>query len=277
MRFFFAIFAQKNTETVPIPPQMPYAYSDPSDLQQRRKAMCGAKATQSGGGVPRPVLVLTERWPDYESVLGFPWLEPLYESSVAGLLERLADQPVSGFVLELDKVLHATGMEREHLFQLSEAFPLLRVRRSEQGGLACLDDLERFALLVRGLSPRLARHVPRVPVLLGAVLRRHERGPQDRAPDAATEEDAVGLPATFLDISACGGALCCEAELGPGEEIDVRILELSDAAPLTSLVCWSGWRGRNATRRCVGVRFLGMSPNQAKELGERYLGSRPAA
>jgi hypothetical protein len=229
--------------------------------------MCGAKATQSGGGIPRPVLVLTERPPDYESVLGFPWLEPLYESTVAGLLERLAAQPVSGFVLELDKVLHAPGPEREQLFQLSEAFPLLRVRRSEQGGgFAYLDNLERFAIQVRALSPRLARHVPRVPVLLRAVLQRRGPGPADAA---------GGLPATFLDLSVCGGALCCDAELGPGEELGVRILDLADAVPLTALVCWSGWRGRDAKRRCVGVRFLNMSPSQAKELGERYLGSTP--
>lgn len=236
--------------------------------------MSAAKATERGGGPPRPVLVLTDRPPDYSAVLGFPWLEPLFESSVAGLLERLAGQSVSGFVLELDKVLHASGLEREHLFQLSEAFPLLRVRREEQGGLAFLDDVERFAVQVRELSPRLARHVPRVPVLLGAVLRRRDPG----APEAAAKStSAGGLPATFLDISACGGALCCETELGPGEELGVRILDLADAAPITALVCWSGRRGRNATRRCVGVRFLDMSPAQVRELGERYLGGGSAA
>lgn len=240
--------------------------------------MCGAKATQRGGENPRPVLVLTERPPDYESVLGFPWLEPLYESTVAGLLERLADQPVSGFVLELDKVLHATGPEREHLFQLSEAFPLLRVRRSEQsGGLAYLDDLERFAIQVRALSPRLARHVPRVPVLLRAVLRRQGHGPLDREADGTANGWADGLPATFLDLSVCGGALCCDAELDPGEELGVRILELADAAPVTALVCWSGRRGRDAMRRCVGVRFLDMTPSQTRELNDRYLGSKPAS
>jgi len=232
--------------------------------------MCGAYATQHGSGAPKPVLVLTERAPDYEAALGFPWIEPLYESTVAGLLERLANQPVSGFVLELDKVLHATGMEREHLFQLSEAFPLLRVRRSEQGGtLAYLDDLERFAIQVRSQSPRLARHVPRVPVLLSAMVYRHERG--------TSEYVADGLPATFLDISACGGALCCNTELDPGEELGVRILEFSDATPFTALVCGSGRRGRDAMRRCVGVRFLAMSPGQTRERGERYLESRSAA
>lgn len=230
--------------------------------------MCGAKATQRGGGPPRPVLVLTERPPDYESALGFPWLEPLYESTVPGLLGRLAEQPASGFVLELDMVLHATGQEREHLFQLSEAFPLLRVRRLEQGGLSYLDDLERFAIQARDISPRLARHVPRVPVVLRAMLLRQGGG----APSVAADEAGGGLPATFLDLSVCGGALCCDADLNPGEELGVRILDLSDAAPITALVCWSGQRGRDARRRCVGVRFLDMSPGQARELGERYLG-----
>jgi len=220
------------------------------------------------------VLVLTDGSPDYDADLGFPWLEPIYEATVAGLLERLADQPVSGFVLELDKVLHASGAERESLFQLSEAFPLLRVRRSGQGGaLAYLDDLERFAIQVRALSPRLARHVPRVPVLLRAVLRRSgQEASSGGVPDGTAGEVSGGLPATFLDLSVCGGALGCDAELAPGEELGVRFLELSDAAPITALVCWSGRRGRGGKRRCAGVRFLDMSPSQARELGERYLG-----
>jgi len=231
--------------------------------------MCGAQETQSGGGVSRPVLVLTDGSPDYDADLGFPWLAPIYEATVAGLLERLTDQPVSGFVLELDKVLHAPGAERESLFQLSEAFPLLRVRRSEQGGvLTYLDDLERFAIQVRALSPRLARHVPRVPVLLRGVLRRSGKGASS---DGAPGGMSGGLPATFLDLSACGGALGCDAELDPGEELGVHILELSDAAPVTALVCWSGLHGKGGKRR-AGVRFLNMSPGQAQELGERYLG-----
>jgi hypothetical protein len=217
-------------------------------------------------------MVLTERPQDYAAALGFPWLEPVHEATVAGLLERLAEQPVSGFVLELDKVLHAGPAERETLFQLSEAFPLLRVRRLERGdGVSFLDDLERFALQVRAVAPRLARHVPRVPVLLHALLLRQGHGQRE----GAREGDADGLPATILDISTCGGALCCDAELEPGEELGVRILGLSSQEPVTALVCWSGRRGRDALRRCIGVRFLHMSPGLARELGERFLGDHP--
>jgi len=229
--------------------------------------MCGAKATQSGGGIPRPVLVLTERPPDYESVLGFPWLEPLYESTVAGLLERLAAQPVSGFVLELDKVLHAPGPEREQLFQLSEPFRFCGCGARSRAAVLRI-------WITWSVSPFRCAPFPRVWRGMCPVCRCFcEQCCKRRGPGPA--DAAGGLPATFLDLSVCGGALCCDAELGPGEELGVRILDLADAVPLTALVCWSGWRGRDAKRRCVGVRFLNMSPSQAKELGERYLGSTP--
>lgn len=230
----------------------------------------GRGAHSTGQELPRPVLVLSGRSPQYASLLDYSWVEPIYEPSVESFLARLARQPVSGFVLDLDQVLHAPRPERDHLFQLAGTFPLLRVRCGGQVcGLSCLDDRERFAGLVRVQPPRLARHAPRVPVLLRAVLRRKSRAER---PDVS---------ATILDLSVCGGALNCTQGLDCGEELDVRILDLADSSAMPALVCWAGRRGGRVGRvgqagrpgrLCAGLRFLSMRPEQARELGARYLG-----
>jgi hypothetical protein len=214
-----------------------------------------------GGELARPVMVLAGRPQDYVEDLALPGLAPVYAADVAELLERLAGQAVSGFVLEVDTVLHAPATERGHLFELAEAFPLLRARGARQGGApAYMDDPLGFVSEVRGFDPRPARHVPRVPVLLNAMLMRRNGNGREV------------LPATLLDLSACGGALNCEADFVPGEELGLRILELSDPEPIPALICWSGLRGRATCRRCVGVRFLSIRPEQAAELGQRFLG-----
>lgn len=257
---------------------------------QKRDA---AKAETGDAGKKRTVLALTETPADFAERLDCPWLELTCESTVGGFLERLGQQPVSGFVLEVDTVLRAAGPERGLLFELAGAFPLLRVQSAGRGGLSYLDDVEQFLRQVRGQVPRPTRHVPRVPVLLRAELRRTQHflaGAQDMtsvAPFAAARSfsrvtpragahresplSQPGQPALFLDLSPCGGALGCDAELVPGEELDLRILELMDTAPIAALVCWSGRRGSRSGRRCSGVRFLNMRPGQARELDERRL------
>lgn len=215
----------------------------------------------SGSGLARPVPVLAARLEDYAPGLALPGLAPVHVSSVAGLLQLLARQAVSGFVLELDTVLRATAMERGYLFQLAEAFPLLRVRGARPGGsVAFLDDPADFAARVRGFEPRPARHAPRLPVLLHALVAR---------PGAVGRE---AFPATILDLSASGGALCCAGSFEPGEELALSIQDLRDPAPMQALACWSGLRGRGRPRRHLGVRFLDMRPGQASELEQRLLG-----
>lgn len=221
------------------------------------------RKNQTQNNVGRAVLVLAERPLDYADDLKDPGLVPIFVSSVEGLQDALSERLVSGFVLEVDTVLRANALDRGHLFQLAEAFPLLRALRSNQDvAPRYLDDLNAFAEEVRGFSPRPARHVPRVPVLLRALLQRRKGG----------LGEAV-VPATLLDISACGGSLNCEQEFDPGEELTLRIMELSDPSPLEVVICWCGRRDRRGSLGCcAGVRFLNVHPGQARELGMRYLG-----
>lgn len=145
------------------------------------------EAAKEGAGATRPVLVLADNPPDFAARLGCPWLELACEATVAGFLDRLGRQPVSGFVLDVDTVLRAAALERGLLFELAGAFPLLRVRSAGQGGLSFLDDPEHFVLQVRGQAPRPARHVPRVPVLLRAELCRASPGQAGGLPGLQTE------------------------------------------------------------------------------------------
>jgi len=206
-------------------------------------------------GDARPVLVLTHHPQDYSEDMLAAGLTPLFAANMPELMSILRRRAVSGFVLEVDQVLHTRGLEREHLYLLAEAFPLLRVRRQRsERALALLDDPERFAEQVRHFFPRWARLTPRAPVLLDAVL----AAPDDTA-------FAAALPATVLDISATGGLLMGKAPLPWGDLLRLRIPGLSDPAPITAGVCWRALHG--AGRHCAGVRFMEISDAQVRELG----------
>lgn len=204
-------------------------------------------------GFTRPVLVLTRHPEDFADDFLAAGLEPHFAADMQQLQEILKAKAVSGFVLEVDQVFQAKGLEREHLFHLSEAFPLLRVRRSAQGPTAFIDDPESFLEQVRRFFPRRARLKPRAPVVLEALL-------------AAADDPGFTAPsrAVILDISPSGGLLMGQGPLEPGGLVQLRIARLSDQAPITAGVCWQGEHGKGHS--CVGVRFVEISPRQAEEL-----------
>ncbi|OIO04328.1 MAG: hypothetical protein AUJ49_02925, partial [Desulfovibrionaceae bacterium CG1_02_65_16] len=181
-------------------------------------------AMELADGDARPVLVLTRHPEDYAEDMLAAGLTPLFAAGMPELMGLLRKHAVSGFVLEVDQVLHTRGLEREHLYLLAEAFPLLRVRRPRSArAMALLDDPERFADKVRRFFPRRARLMPRVPVLFDAVL----TGPDDPG-------FAEALPATVLDVSATGGLLMGKGPLPAGNMWRVRIPGLFDQTPITA-------------------------------------------
>lgn len=211
-----------------------------------------------------PVLVLAERPEEYAEALRPLGVLPIGASSVAELLGILAHQTVSGFALEVDMVLRAPAAERAHLFHLAEAFPLLRVRVARNGTElpVFLDDVPAFAAQAQGFEPRRARNVLRSPVVLQAFMA------------MADDPDFVSpRPVTILDVSPLGGAVNSDAELAPGEEVRLRIQDLSDPAPIRACVCWRKQRGRVRLRHSSGLRFLDISPSQIGELAGRFLKS----
>ena len=115
----------------------------------------------------RPVLVLTKHPEDYRQTLQASGLTPVFAADMRELGQRLQDQAVSGFVLELDEVWQTRGLQREHLFQLSAAFPLLRVHRAHANdALEFMDKPQDFVSQVLRFFPRRARLAPRAPVVL---------------------------------------------------------------------------------------------------------------
>lgn len=208
------------------------------------------------GDFARPVLVLAKRPADYEADCRAAGLEPLCASSMQELQEVLKEHAVSGFVFEVGEVLHAGRPLREHVFHLAEAFPLLRtLRLGADGQVAFLDDPETFVAHVQRFFPRRARLAPRSPVLLQALL-----APADAAGGAAQAEPEHAI---LLDVSSTGGLIAGGGALEPGHLVQLRIPALSDSAPITAGVCWSGGKGR---RRRAGVRFMEIRPEQAREL-----------
>lgn len=212
------------------------------------------------GDFARPVLVLAKHPADYEADCRAAGLEPLCAASMRELLEVLKERAVSGFVFEVDEVLHAGRPLREHVFHLAEAFPLLRaLRHGADGQIAFLDDPETFVTQVQRFFPRRARLAPRSPVLLEALL-----APAD---GPAQAEPAEPERAVILDVSSTGGLIMGGGVLEPGHLVHLRIPTLSDSAPITAGVCWSG--GGKGCRRRAGVRFMEIRPGQARELAEQ--------
>jgi hypothetical protein len=211
--------------------------------------------------VPRPVLVLTQHPEDYGEKFREMGLDPLFANNFEDLLKRLNNRPVSGFVLELAEVLRSPSLERGHFFHLSEAFPLLRVRRREgDNSLTYLDDPGDFMTQVRRFWPRLARLAPRVPVMLEALVAAGD-DPEFTAP----------MRGAIFDVSTSGGLVNSELAFEENGLLRLRIAKLSDPTPITADICWHMTRGRNRLRHCVGVRFREIRPGQVQELEARAL------
>ncbi len=204
----------------------------------------------AGQGPERLVPVLVDSPEDFAPGLLAAGLTPLAVTEVGELAEALRGRAVSGFILDLDRVQALRGVRRENVWQLAEAFPLLRVRR-DHGGRLLLDDPERFLTLARAFEPRPARLSPRTPML--------------RPAEIASRDDAAFIhprPFMLLDLSATGARV---SGPGPLPEGGVLRLRLSAAArplpgcrPMSSLAAEVRWRVRRADgRNCAGVRFLG--------------------
>jgi hypothetical protein len=200
----------------------------------------------------RTVMVMTRRVEDVLPALADKGLEPVAASGADELLEALPGRLVSGFALDVELVRRAGPPQRELLYHLAQAFPLLRLRRSGKD-MAFLDDPAGFRAAVAAFSPRAARHEPRAPVLLRGLL---------------SSPGVAAGPLDILDVS-CGGGLLSSGRPLAGE-FSLRILDLSDQRPLTARVLWRRGLLRGA-RHGAGVRFVDIRPGQARELVERFL------
>ncbi len=214
-----------------------------------------------GGDNRRTILVLTERPDDYSRDLGRLGLTLEFAPRVSSLLDKLQDTPISGFVFEVDRIMHAKRAERDHLLKLAGSFPLLRtMRKGEDCALSYLDDPASFARNVKAFSPRCVRCHTRVPVRLNVLI--------------AAEEDpsfANATRANLLDISASGAFAYSLEDFAAQESVRLRILELTDPAPIYAHVRWRKPWGKAHTLPGLGLLFVDIRPGQLEELMTRYV------
>lgn len=213
----------------------------------------------SEDGCCRTVLVLTDTPDDYGADMERLGLTPLFASTVSRLLDHLLDNPVSGFVLEVQKVMRAPGAERDHLFKVSGAFPLLRVRRKAKG-ITYIDDLDHFLNRTRLFGPRKVRSHVRVPVRLNILLAAHDDPGFERA-----------VRANLLDVSRSGGFAYTLDDLQHAQTVCLRIQELADPAPIMAHVRWRRQWGLADTLPGIGLLFSDIRPGQLDELMNRYI------
>lgn len=211
----------------------------------------------------RTVLVLTERPDDYSRDLGRLGLKPHFASKVSSLLDKLQETPACGFVLEIDRVMRAKRVERDHLLKVVGSFPLLRtMRKGEDSLLTYLDDLACFAANVKVFSPRRVRCHARVPVRLNVLI--------------AQEDDlafANAYKTNLLDISANGGFAYSLDDFVGQELVRLRILELADPASIQAHIRWRKPWGNPDTLPGLGLLFVDIRSGQLDELVTRYLTS----
>ncbi len=209
----------------------------------------------------RIVLVLTERPDDYSRDLGRLGLAPHFTPKVSGLLDKLQDVAACGFVLEIDRVMRTKRLERDHLLKVIGSFPLLRtMRKGEDCVLSYLDDLACFASNVKAFSPRRVRCHTRVPVRLNVLI--------------ASEDDLDfehALKTNLLDISVNGGFAYGLDDFAGQELVRLRILELSDPAPILAHIRWRKPWGSPDILPGLGLLFVDIRPGQLDELMTRYI------
>lgn len=214
-----------------------------------------------GEDTSRTVLVLTERPDDYSRELARLGLRALFAPRVSKLLDRLQEAPASGFVLEVDWVMRAKRAERDHLLQVAGSFPLLRaMRKGPDAAVSFLDDPASFAMNVKAFSPRRVRSHVRVPVRLNALI--------------AAEDDlrfANPVKASLLDISASGGFAYTMEDFSGQELVRLRILELSDPAPVQAHIRWRKPWGVPHALPGIGLLFVDIRPGQLDEIVARYI------
>ncbi|OGR36974.1 MAG: hypothetical protein A2051_05980 [Desulfovibrionales bacterium GWA2_65_9] len=208
------------------------------------------------------MFVLTDRPWDYDADMRQLGLTPSYAPSAHLLLEELLEHPASGFVLEVDKVMHSPGPERDQLFQLACVFPLLRVlRKGQDRAVAYLDDPDGFSSRVRAFPAREVRHCGRVPVLLHGLL-------------TSSEDESFASPvrANILDLSGVGGFVSCPGDFDFGQQVQLRIEGMEDSTPVLASIRWRKGEARKRLLHGFGLHFENIRPGQLRELAARFIG-----
>ncbi|QLA20214.1 hypothetical protein GD604_11035 [Desulfolutivibrio sulfoxidireducens] len=204
------------------------------------------------------LLILADRKELYLTELSRLGVAGVIAGSIPEFLERLSEKPCRGLVLDIQKVMRSPRAERDRLFRVSESYPILRAKVDRSGkNVLFLDDLDCFLHNCGTFCPDRKRCTIRYPVKLNALISR-EDDPDMREPARAN----------ILNISQSGCFVITQEDFSQSRFTHLRILELSDATPIFSLVRWTRPWGEPGMLPGIGLVFMDVKPEQLAEIDD---------
>jgi len=185
-------------------------------------------------------------------------------SSLRDVANQAARQPYNAIFLDMSLIVKASRYEKSLVEDALHALPNARlnvtaktrkirmlVSWDDQEGARTPEEHLRFCC---EQHPQVAPICNRVPLNLNATL--------SRTPDMSGAERTV-----CIDFSPGGCFLfCVNDEITTRSTVWVRLVALSDPAPIASTVCWKREWGMTSEMPGIGIRFDEMTPDQQAEI-----------
>ena len=186
--------------------------------------------------------------------------------SIADMHLRLLNAPFNGLVLDVMATVSATQKERLLIQEISETYPVLRLRwhnsRKQIRGLVLGEILDkkdplgdfvaRFCLPGRG---RIFREDKRYSIHLNVLLSKDRSCSEQQAEKTVT-----------LNLSQNGCFIVTSHDWRDVKTAWIRLMELSDQTPiLVEIRNFLPW-GEQSRMPGIGVKFKDLQPGQAREI-----------
>ena len=198
------------------------------------------------------VFILTDTPRAYGEDMNYSDQAPIFVKDCPSLLAKLKNVTAAGLVLELPKVMKASRVDRDRVFNYAKTFPVLRTKINPRHGFVVyLDDKECFFKNFSAVMGKRCRSHDRVPVNLECTFSAEED------PIMAKSEEG-----TILDISPGGCLINTRKYMGTESFVHVRIPDLENSRPIFCSVRWAKTEEEDASRPGMGVMFIDLSDDQ---------------